>query len=278
LFSAQPIDHAALAPALGAGTIARERPWSLVGAGVGVEMRTSALLFHPSNLPHSDSLGVPTWLQWLVVVLALAIGGWLVLEARADRRARPEPAAPERDDADNPPARDRLVRVTSVARPPTVAPSGATPGLMSPPRLLVLLIGFAAGWAALDRVRAVEALATFIRTGGAAQVARLGFCFAALLWVGAALAPVAPRGAALAFDTAGAIGTFLATASRWERRLEWWGANAVLKEWDRLPVWAVGAFLLALLALAAGRYRRDSGTVHARHSPPPLDPDRLTPG
>jgi hypothetical protein len=183
-------------------------------------MPTNLPLLHPSSLPHSDTLGVPTWLQWLVVAIALAIGGWLVLEARADRRARSagEPAASEGEE-DGPSSR-RLVRAKPAApSQKTSRPAAATRGSLSPPSLLVLVIGVVAGWSAIDRVRAVDALAGFIRTDGAAQVVRLGFCFAALLWVGAALAPVASRGAAVACGVAGVIWTFLTVPSRWARRL-----------------------------------------------------------
>ncbi|HKG25473.1 MAG TPA: hypothetical protein VKB09_07475 [Thermomicrobiales bacterium] len=224
---------------------------------------------HTGGLPHADSLGVPVWLQWLVV------------DARLDRRSRPSPAPPVKEATSteattHPASRERLVRATAAPRPRLAQAQrpGAATGQLSPARLLVLLVGFTAGWVALDRVRAVDALANFLRTDGAAQVARLGFAFAALLWVGAALAPVAPRGSALAFGVAGAIGTFLATASTWERRLEWRGAASVLNAWDRLPLWAGAAFALALFSLLAGRYRPGrrsvreaaSGTIPAADS------------
>lgn len=188
-------------------------------------MRSNLPVLHGGGLPHSDTLGVPFWLQWLIIVLALGIAGWLVLDARTQRRSRPAPGPIERvdqDDSGTVPARERLVKTTRLTQPKRVAHSQpvTTTTPLSPPRLLILLAGFAAGWIALDRVRGVDALASFIKTDGAAQVARLGFSFAALLWVGAALAPVAPRGSALAFGVAGAIGAFLATASSWERRLE----------------------------------------------------------
>ncbi|MEA2597266.1 MAG: hypothetical protein QOF01_3735 [Thermomicrobiales bacterium] len=229
-------------------------------------MMRLVVLAHPSDLPHADALGVGSWLQWLVVAVALGIGGWLVLDARAERRSgRGE--TPETSDA--------------VAAPPPVnVTSLGTSSTLNPPGLLVLVAGFAAGWVALDRVRAVDALASFIRTDGAAQVARLGFCFAALLWVGAALAPVAPKGAALAFGVAGVIGVFLATAASWERHLEWWGAATVLDAWERLPLWVGGAFVLALLAVGAGRFQpgravRSSGpgTIPAAGSSRP--PERI---
>jgi hypothetical protein len=222
-------------------------------------------LTHPSSVPHSDALGVPIWAQWVVVGLVGALGIWLIVDARSDR-ARSVPDAPP-PDADRPPApahpadeplpSNRLVRADVVVRP-VVRPSGVTTeasGGANPLGVLVLLFGFVAGWVVLDRVREVEALASFLRTDGAAQVARLGFAFAALLWVGGALAVVAPRGAILPFAVAGAIGVFLATASEWESRLEWWGASAVLQGWDRLWLWAGFAFALAILSFAAGRYR-----------------------
>jgi hypothetical protein len=222
------------------------------------------MLTHPSSVPHSDALGVPIWAQWAVVGLVAALGIWLIVDARTDRArsAAAPPPEPDRPPApaarpDEPLTSNRLVRADAVAQP--VARARPTPaaasGGASPLGVLVLLFGFAAGWVVLDRVRAVEALASFLRTDGAAQVARLGFAFAALLWVGGALAVVAPRGAILAFAVAGAIGVFLATASRWESRLEWWGASAGLQGWDRLWLWAGFAFALAVLSYAAGRYR-----------------------
>jgi hypothetical protein len=98
-------------------------------------------------------------------------------------------------------------------------------------------------------------MGNFIRTDGAAQVAQLAFAFAALLWVGGALAPVAPRGAIAILVIAGAIGTFLSVPDRWEVRLEWWGAQSVLDAWSSRPLWAGGAFCLALLTLIAERFR-----------------------
>jgi hypothetical protein len=235
-------------------------------------MSQFSIILHGGGLPHADTLGVPVWLQWLVVGIALAIAGWLVVDARQQRRTQPRSTPgpvehieqTERADTTTSPTRERLVRTDAIAqatRPKRVVQPRpvATTTPWSPPRLLVLLAGFAAGWIALDRVRGVDALGSFIKTDGAAQVARLGFSFAALLWVGAALAPVAPRGSALAFGVAGAIGTFLATASSWERRLEWWGATAVLNDWDGLPYWAGAAFVLALLTLAAGHYQPRRG-------------------
>jgi hypothetical protein len=188
-----------------------------------------------------------------------------VLEARADRRSRSDD---HRDpDGEDSPSQGRLVRVRPFT-PTRSKPIRSTvpERSLNPPGLLVLLIGLTAGWTAIDRVRAIDMLAGFIRTDGAAQVVRLGFSFAALLWVGAALAPVAPRGAAIAFAVAGAIGAFLAMPSQWERRLEWWGAGAVLHTWDHRAFWAGGAFVLSALALAAGRYRREGSAVRAASS------------
>jgi hypothetical protein len=235
-------------------------------------MDSFAVLYHPSNVPHSDTLGIPTWLQWLVLAIALVIGGWLLIAARTERRENVDRRAAAIGDGDDRPATGRFVRTALDTRPRPAQTKAAPRVPVNPFGLFALLIGFLAGWFALDRVRAVDALAGFIRTGGADKVVRLGFCYAALLWVGAALAPVAARGAALAFAAAGVIGTFLATPSRWERRLEWWGAGAVLNAWDHRAYWAAGAFGLALLALAGDRSRRGAGTVRAAPSPQPAEP------
>jgi hypothetical protein len=83
----------------------------------------------------------------------------------------------------------------------------------------------------------------------------LGFALAALFLVGGALAPTAPRASAVAFAAAAGLAAFLASALRWEERLEWWGARYVLTAWERLPLWAAGGVALALLALGGWAYR-----------------------
>lgn len=130
---------------------------------------------------------------------------------------------------------------------------------LNPIRVLALLLGLGAGALALDRARAVEALASFISTPGGLNASRLGFSFAALLLVGGALAPTAPRASALVLALATVTGIFLATASRWEERLEWWGAEYVLTAWEQLPLWTVAAAGLALMALAGWWYRPRRG-------------------
>ena len=66
------------------------------------------------------------------------------------------------------------------------------------------------------------------------------------------VALVAPRGAALAFAGAGGIAILLATTSRWEERLEWWGVTAAARQWENPALWTAIAFGLALLSLLAG--------------------------
>lgn len=218
---------------------------------------------HPADLPHAETLGVSWWVQWGVVLAVVAIGAWLVVDARRERRSRTMDLNRGSDpvqisDAQSPDAMtpERLVRrVTPEARGRSRVRQTAGGTGFNPVQLVVTTVGFAAGWAAIDRVRAVDTMGNFVRTDGAAQVARLGFACAALLWVGAALAPVAPRGAAVAFTLAGAIATFLAVPDRWEVRLEWWGAGSVLEAWSSRPLWAGFAFLLALLTVLAERFR-----------------------
>jgi hypothetical protein len=161
-----------------------------------------------------------------------------------------------------PTARARLMARNTTDRPTSLLVMGAEPpasGWLNPVRVLTLLLGVGAGILALDRARAVEAIASFIGTGGGLNASRLGFAFAALLLVGGALAPAAPRVAALVFLAGAAVGVVLATAGRWEERLEWWGAEYVLTAWTRLPLWSVASFGLALLALAGWRYRPRGG-------------------
>lgn len=159
--------------------------------------------------------------------------------------------------------RARVVARDATDRPATLLLFGSDgrsgPDWLNPIRVLALLLGLGAGALALDRARAVEALASFISTPGGLNASRLGFSFAALLRVGGALAPTAPRASAAVFAIATMIGIFLATASRWEERLEWWGAEYVLTAWEQLPLWAVAAAGLALLALAGWWYRPRRG-------------------
>jgi hypothetical protein len=301
-------------------------------------------LLHPGGVPHSDALGLPTWLQWLIVLIAAALGGWLIVDARGMRKRSTQPE----DDPfelftevpESVPARERLVASTVLtARPaatkpapkrhsaqpattetgtqtaivelasgenqtippslrrrlvvitsgtvrfddvdlniggtreiaPDVAPtisalgdtpatavlieiSNSRPAKVNPIGVLVIVLAIVAGWFALDRARAIEGLAIFFKTDGTVRVARLGFGFAALIFAGAAMVLVLPRVAAAIFALGALIGVFLAAAPRWESRLEWWGAAAVLADWHHLWLWAVGALGLALLSVAADYY------------------------
>jgi hypothetical protein len=301
-------------------------------------------LLHPGGVPHSDALGLPTWLQWLIVLIAAALGGWLIVDARGMRKrstqpedepfelfaeipesvptrerlvastvltARPvaskpatkrQPAQPASTEAKTPAGIVELVAGENQSIPPsplkrlfvitagsvrfndielstgasreiapgvasTISVLGDTPATaawveiadsrstrINPIGVLVFVLAIVAGWFALDRARAIEGLAIFFKTDGTVRVARLGFGFAALIFVGAAMVLVLPRVAAAIFALSALIGVFLAAAPRWESRLEWWGAAAVLADWHHLWLWAVGALGLALLALAADYY------------------------
>src|SRR5689334_11437356 len=107
------------------------RDWFTRGDRAGMVSRLPVL--HGGGLPHADSLGVPVWLQWLVVVLALAIAGWLVLDARGQRRSQPVSTPVEAEPAKGPAGRERLVRVSAPPRPkPVVVPKPvATTRLLS---------------------------------------------------------------------------------------------------------------------------------------------------
>jgi hypothetical protein len=211
-------------------------------------------LIHPGdNLPHSDALGVPGWLQWVVGLAVIAAGVWAVIDARPAKRAlaetSPEPEPEER-------GRERLVATSVLSEPRRPAERrtwGPVVGrLQLAARPLLFVTGGLFGWYALDRARSVEAFAGFIGSAGTDHAARLAFAFAALFWVGAALALVAPRGAALAFAGAAGIGLALATASRWEERVEWWGIGAAADRWPNAGAWSALAFALALVSLLAG--------------------------
>jgi hypothetical protein len=199
-----------------------------------LECESGELRLHRANVPHLGGEASLTTVQpGLMVRLA---AGDLVF-----------PAADARLLAGNATDRQAALVVLGAKRAEAV--------WLNPIRILTLFLAVGTGILALDRARAVEALATFIRTGGGLNASRLGFAFAALLLVGGALAPTAPRLAALVLLAAAGTGAFLATAGRWEERLEWWGAEYVLTAWTNLPLWAAGAFGLALLALVGWRYR-----------------------
>lgn len=216
------------------------------------------VLLHPGdNIPHSDALGAPAWLQWGVGLAIIAAGIWVVFDARRARHA-PIQAAPE-PHAESTGA--RLVAGNLLTQPRRAEARDWSPLLgriQTALRPLLSLIGGVLGWDAIDRARAVEAFAGFVGSNGANNAAQLAFALAALFWVGAALALVAPRGAALAFAGSGGVGLLLATASRWEERLEWWGVAAAAGQWEDVGVWSAIAFGLALISLLAGWRRSNS--------------------
>ena len=264
------------------------------GAGRLTDLPARPFLLHPGDgLPHTDALDLPPWVQGVGVMLVVAVGAWLVADAWAERRAagaadqaanaadpgerrkgerlvRGGPGAPEAaaDDALSPTASplppETVMEAARLRGQPAAIEGGAT---FTPPRVLLFVLAVVAGWLALDRARAVEAVAAFIGNDGTARAATFAFAFAALFWVGGALTLVAPRGAALAFALAGACGFALATASRWEERLEWWGAGAAAEQWDGLAWWTAAAFGFALLALAAGRNRPSRRRFQMRSLP-----------
>ena len=176
-----------------------------------------------------------------------------MIDSRLERRTispAPEPGpSPSNDEAT-----EKLVKPELLAPPRQVnrrERSGLIRRVQLVLRPLIFVLGVIFGWYALDRARAVQAFAGFIGSPGTDNAARLAFAFAALLWVGAALAIVAPRGAALAFAGAGILGLVLASANRWEERIEWWGATAAANQWDDLWLWCVLAAILAVLSLLA---------------------------
>jgi hypothetical protein len=157
-----------------------------------------------------------------------------------------------------PSARSRLVARNTTDRPAAILllPIGQTgpASWLNPIRLLTLVLGVVAGFFAVDRARAVALWAGMIPSDGASNALAFAIAFAALLLAGATLAPAMPRVSALVFLLAAGIAGFLATASKWEASIEWWGASSVLTAWERLPLWSAGAVGLALLAFAGWRY------------------------
>lgn len=210
------------------------------------------VLIHPGdNLPHSDTLGMPGWLQWVVGLAIVAAGVWVAVDARASARAVVDASPEPRPDT----RRERLVATAVRAPSPRAQRRDWSPlieRVRRAVRPLLLLIGGLLGWYALDRARSVETFAGFVGSPGTDHAARLAFACAALFWVGAALALVAPRGAALAFLGSGGIALLLATASRWEERIEWWGVAAAAGQWEDAGAWGALAFGLAAVAIFAG--------------------------
>lgn len=134
-----------------------------------------------------------------------------------------------------------------------------TPGLhrswLNPARLLVTVVGIGLGIVATERAREVQALATLVRSGNAAEVSRVTLAFAVMLLVGGSLAISAPRAAALLLILAGATALFLSYAPELANRLRWWDAAFVLQPWSSLQRWAGGCLVLAAIAWFSASYR-----------------------
>jgi hypothetical protein len=224
---------------------------------------------HPGGFPHSDTLGVPGWVQWTVLIVVLSIGAWLIRDARIARRhsaPRPvqtsaaEPAAAVQRTSTRPSlVKAHVVAETTARRPPRIAREATQASsrvVVNPVGVLILALAGIAGWLALDRAHSVDALATFLRTPGAENAARLAVAVASLFWAGGVVALVAPRLAAALFALAGIVIGVLSTAAHWERRMEWFGASAVLKGWSSLETWAIVAVGFVLLSLIAYLYPR----------------------
>jgi hypothetical protein len=207
--------------------------------------------------------------QWTVLIVVFAVGAWLIRDARIARRqsapsdvrtARPEPAPVSAPQTSSRPSlvKAHVVAEAAVRRPP-VARTVTTASIrttLNPIGVLILVLAGVAGWMALDRAHSVDALATFLRTPGAENAARLATAVASLFWAGGVVALVAPRLAAVLFALAGIVLVVLSTASHWERRMEWFGASAVLKGWSSLETWAIVAVGFILLSLIAHLYPR----------------------
>src|SRR3954452_23172212 len=93
-------------------------------------------LLHPGGVPHSDALGLPTWLQWLIVLIAAGLGGWLIVDARGMRKHSKQPE----DDPfelfaevpESVPARERLVASTVLTARPAAAKPATKRQLVQP--------------------------------------------------------------------------------------------------------------------------------------------------
>jgi hypothetical protein len=218
-------------------------------------------VLHGGGLPHTDTLGVPGWVQWSVLALVAVVAAWLIRDGRRARQRsapRPEPIRPVVPQSTS--TRSGLVKTAviaeSVARPPKPRPAAVERAPVNPVGFLILVLAGIAGWMALDRARSVDALATFIRTPGGENAARLAFAVASLFWAAGVVAVVAPRLAAALFAIATGLLIALARAGDWERRLEWFGASAVLKSWSNLTLWCLISAGFAFLSLAAHFYPR----------------------
>jgi hypothetical protein len=131
----------------------------------------------------------------------------------------------------------------------------ALPIWLNPVRVLAAVLGVGAGVQAMDRVREIMELDAMLGTEGTLQVSRVALWITVLFCVGGALAMPAPKLAAVALLGAAALSAFLAVASWWESKLEWWGAEYALTAWSNLWVWAGVGVGLAALALVGGWYR-----------------------
>jgi hypothetical protein len=216
-------------------------------------------VLHGGGLPHTDTLGVPAWVQWTVLAVVALVAIWLIQDGRRARRRlapRPEPARPIVSQSTQSGLVRSAVIAESIARPPKPRPVAVERAPINPVGFLILVLAGIAGWMALDRARSVDALATFIRTPGGENAARLAFAVASLFWAAGVVAVVAPRLAAALFALAAGLLIALTRAADWERRLEWFGASAVLESWGNLVLWCLIAAGFALLSLAAHFYPR----------------------
>lgn len=219
-------------------------------------------LLHPSGIPHTDTLGIPPWVQWVLIVALAVIAIWMAFDLRAAHRQ------PERSEAmpvDGVTSSERLVAKVAIPEPKrriAVEPSVARfrAGEVAP-RATIAVSGLVFGWFAIDRARAVDSFASLIQSPGTNYAARLAIAIAALFWVGGALAFVSLPGAAIGFGSAGTIGFILVVADRWEARLELWGMSAAANRWSSLGTWSASAIAFAMLCVLEQwrLYRRRGG-------------------
>lgn len=204
----------------------------------------AASLAHPSFTPHADREWLSGLLMAFFVAAIFGAGVWAIVDAR--RRSAKEDAPVEQRGvlslAEPAAAGERLVRAGLLSghrdeaeRSAHAAQAGRFP---RPVPVLIALIGLGAATSALMEARNLAVVAWFVGNADSVLLEMLGFGFAVLLFMAAALVIPAPRWAAGLFAMAASVGIALAAA-------QWMPGRGVFERWEWVPAWIAAAFGLA---------------------------------